>query len=45
MVHREHHPDQGPALLRIYERLQAPPLQERDLKLGLYNRLYCVTIV
>ena len=41
MVHREQHPDQGSALLRIYERLQAPPLQEGDLKLGLYRDLVC----
>ena len=45
MVQREQHPDQGSALLRIYERLQAPPLQEGDLKLGLYRGLVCVTIV
>ena len=41
MVYREQHPDQGSALLRIYERLQAPPLQEGDLKLGLYRALVC----
>ncbi len=41
MVHREQHPDQGSALLRIYERLQASPLQERDLELGLYRALLC----
>ena len=41
MVHREQHPDQGSTLLRIYERLQAPPLQEGDLKLGLYRALVC----
>ena len=38
---REQHPDQGSALLRIYERLQAPPLQEGDLKLGLYRVIVC----
>lgn len=41
MAQREQHPDQGSALLRIYERLQAPPLQEGALKLGLYRALVC----
>ena len=41
MVQREQHPDQGSALLRIYERLQAPPLQEGALKLGLWALLVC----